>query len=76
MSQGTSVLNMVAAGGARRARRRRRWRASAGDVPDRRWQRLHTMALPAHHHVSLAEIDPNRLGSVLLATYERQPEGL
>ena len=37
--------------------------------------RLKTMALPAHHHVSLAEIDPARLGSVLLATYERQPAG-
>jgi hypothetical protein len=37
--------------------------------------RLRTMALPAHHHVSLAEIDPARLGSVLLATYERQPPG-
>jgi uncharacterized protein len=35
--------------------------------------RLKTMALPAHHHVSLAEIDPGRLGSVLLTTYERQP---
>ena len=36
--------------------------------------RLKTLALPAHHHVSLAEINPARLSSVLISTYERQPQ--
>ncbi len=36
--------------------------------------RLKTLVLPAHHHVSLADINPARLSSVLLSTYERQPE--
>lgn len=36
--------------------------------------RLKTLVLPAHHHVSLADINMARLSSVLLSTYERQPE--
>jgi uncharacterized protein len=36
--------------------------------------RIKTLTLPAHHHISLAEINPARLSSVLMSTYERQPQ--
>ncbi|HID87168.1 MAG TPA: DUF763 domain-containing protein [Anaerolineae bacterium] len=37
-------------------------------------KRLQTLTLPAHHEVLLRDIHPDRLGSIFLKTYERQPE--
>ncbi len=36
--------------------------------------RLRELTLPAHHDVRAADVDPKRLGRILLKTYERQPE--
>jgi hypothetical protein len=37
-------------------------------------KRLQTVTLPAHHEVLLQDIHPDRLESIFLKTYERQPE--
>lgn len=37
-------------------------------------EKLRALTLPAHHDVQPADIDPKRLGRILLKTYERQPE--
>jgi hypothetical protein len=36
--------------------------------------RLRELTLPAHHDIQGADVDPKRLGRILLKTYERQPE--
>jgi len=38
-------------------------------------EKLKTLELPARHAVALADLNPRRLRSVLLRTYEAQPEG-
>ena len=35
---------------------------------------LRSLSMPRHHDVRLDDLDPSRLGRVLLATYDRQPE--
>src|SRR4030065_1936823 len=37
-------------------------------------KRLKTLDLPSRHHLSLADIHPDRLHKTLLITYEHQPE--
>ncbi len=68
--RGGAVLNMVAAesGPAREAAA-----ALAREEPARLLAEVARLRLPARHGVSLADVDPRRLRSVLLTTYERQP---
>ncbi len=68
-----ATLNLVAAeSGAARAA----VAALARERPDlvvRDLRRLQELRLPARHHLTLADVDPRRLRSILLTTYERQP---
>jgi hypothetical protein len=38
------------------------------------FERVPSLFMPAHHPVTLADVDPGRLHQVLLTTYERPPE--
>ena len=40
----------------------------------RELSRLKTLTLPRRHHVLLSDINPERIGKILLASYETQPE--
>ncbi len=40
----------------------------------RELERLQNLDLPAHHYVSLKDIDPHRLSKIFLSTYDRQPQ--
>ncbi len=66
--RGGAVLNMVA---AESGRAREVAAALAREEPARLLADV--ARLPARHSVSLADVDPRRLRSVLLSTYERQP---
>lgn len=70
----TEPLNLVA---AESEEARRVSTLLACEKPDklvRELKRLKTMQLPPRHHVLLEDIAPDRLYSVFLRTYERQPE--
>jgi len=69
-----NVLNMVACEAERSRRATTDLARTQPLTVMQEMTRLKTLRLPAHHHVSLMEIDPARLGSVLITTYERQPE--
>lgn len=68
------VLNMVA---AESERARLASTTLSREAPDHLFQevkRLTTLTLPARHAVALADLNPKRLRSVLLKTYETAPQ--
>ena len=68
------VLNLVAAEGEGN---RRLSAALAREEPTgvvRELRRMRTLTMPRHHDVRLSDLDPDRLGRVLLPAYESQPE--
>lgn len=73
--RGGRVLNLVAAESAAvRSTLADLAREPAGKlVTD--LSRVKALKLPAHHHVSVGDINPDRIGKILLKTYEAQPAG-
>ncbi|MBI4337971.1 MAG: DUF763 domain-containing protein [Chloroflexi bacterium] len=78
-ARGQYVLNLVA---AEAEPARQAIPAVAQERPEvlvAELKRLKMLELPVHHHIELADLDPDRLYKALLVTYERQPsnfEGL
>jgi hypothetical protein len=70
---GSGVLNLVAAEGEGNRRlsamlAREEPEKVVGDL-----RRMRTLTMPRHHEVRLSDIDPERLGRILLHAYEAQP---
>ncbi len=69
-----ATLNLVA---RESGRARQAVAALARERPERLMadlKRLRELRLPARHHVTLADVDPRRVGDILLKTYEQQPQ--
>jgi hypothetical protein len=68
------VLNLVA---AESEKARGMCTDIARDKPERavaELKKIKRLRLEAHHHVDLAMLNPERIGKILLATYEKQPK--
>ncbi|MCX8126755.1 MAG: DUF763 domain-containing protein, partial [Dehalococcoidia bacterium] len=74
--QRSQVLNLVAHESS--AARDTIGLIAASEKPDKlltELKKLKTLDMPSRHLISLQDIEPDRIGSVLLTVYERQPHG-